>query len=63
MLNKRVRRRIWNSLEELKKVVQDEWGKITMQEIRASISEMPERCKSLIETVEHPLRVHCGDVL
>jgi hypothetical protein len=61
ILKQRVRRRIWNSLKALKEVLQDEWSKIT-QEICARIPEMPERCKSLVKQVEHPLRAHCGDV-
>ena len=56
ILKQRVRRRIWNSLEELKEVLQDEWSKITMQEIRARILEMPGRCKSLVETSGAPIK-------
>ncbi len=38
------------SLEELKKILQDEWSKITIEEVRARISEMPQRCQDLIKS-------------
>ena len=50
ILKQRARRRVWNTLDELKEILQDEWSKITMQEIRARISDMPRRCKLLVET-------------
>ena len=56
ILKQRVRRRVWKSLKELKEVLQDEWSKITILEIRARISEMPRRCKSLVETGGAPIK-------
>ena len=40
ILKQMVRKNRWNTLEELKEILQDEWSKITMQEVRARISEM-----------------------
>lgn len=33
------------TLETLKKVVTEEWNKITVEEIRQRIKDMPRRCK------------------
>ena len=56
ILKQRIRRRTWRSLEELKMILQEEWSKITMQEVRARILEMPARCKSLIKTGGGPIK-------
>ncbi|KAH9216023.1 hypothetical protein DL95DRAFT_254807, partial [Leptodontidium sp. 2 PMI_412] len=45
----RIRYKVWTDLEELKRALQEEWDKITMEEIRARISEMPQRCKDLVK--------------
>ena len=37
ILKQRVRQRVWHSLEELKEVIQDEWSKITIDEVRKRI--------------------------
>jgi hypothetical protein len=50
ILKQRVRRRTWDTIEELKEILQDEWSKITMEEARALISDIPRRCKLLVET-------------
>lgn len=50
ILKQRVRRRNWESLDELKDILQDEWSKITMKEVRARILDMPRRCEELVET-------------
>jgi hypothetical protein len=50
ILKQRLQNREWWSLEELKEVIQDEWSKITIAEIRARISDMPRRCKLVAET-------------
>jgi hypothetical protein len=50
ILKQRVRRRIWKDIEELKAILQEEWSKITMQEVRARIQDMPRRCRLLVET-------------
>ncbi|RDL42414.1 uncharacterized protein BP5553_02393 [Venustampulla echinocandica] len=50
ILKQRVRRRTWRNIEEYKAVCQDEWDKITLEEVRARIIEMLDRCKSLVKT-------------
>jgi transposase len=47
ILKQRIRRRRWDDLEQLKEVLQDEWSKITIEEVRARIAEMPLRCRTL----------------
>ena len=37
-------------MRELKRMILDEWDKISIAEIRARIKEMPDRCKRLIAT-------------
>lgn len=43
-------------MAEYKAIVRDEWGKITMKEVRARIAEMPERCKRLVKTGGAPIK-------
>ena len=50
ILKQRVWKRIQHTLEDLKGILQDEWGQITMEEVRSRISDMPRRCKLLVET-------------
>lgn len=49
ILKQRVRRRYsdWNTIEELKAICVQEWDKITLQEVRARVNEMPWRCQQL----------------
>jgi transposase len=47
ILKQRIRRRSWDDLKQLKEVLQDEWSKITMEEVRAHIAEMPSLCRTL----------------
>jgi transposase len=47
ILKQRIRRRRWDDIKQLKEVLQDEWSKITMQEVRAHMIEMPSRCRTL----------------
>lgn len=56
ILKQRVRQRIWHSEEELKAILQEEWSLITMEEVRARISEMPRRCKLLVKYKGKPIR-------
>lgn len=56
ILKQRIRRRTWNSLEELKEILQEEWSRITMQEVRRRILEMPERCATLVKTGGKPIK-------
>ena len=50
ILKQRVRRRVWRTIEEYKAIVEEEWGKITMEEVRARIAEMPDRCRRLVNS-------------
>jgi hypothetical protein len=45
ILKQRVRQRIWVTRDDLKAVIQEEWRAIRMEEVRARIAEMPDRCK------------------
>jgi hypothetical protein len=56
ILKQRARRRRWHSLDELKEILQDEWSKITMEEIRARIAEMPQRCQDLTKSGGGPTK-------
>ena len=56
MLKQRVRRRQWRSIKELKAVLQEEWKQITIEEIRARILEMPNRCALLVQTGGEPIK-------
>ena len=37
-------------------MVQDKWSKITIEEVRARIADMPRRCKLLVETSGKPIK-------
>lgn len=41
-------------------MLQEEWDKVTMEELRACVSEMPARCRSLVKIGGGPLRAICG---
>lgn len=56
ILEQRTRRRVYNSILELKEVLQEEWSKITLAEIRTRIQDMPIRCRQLVETGGDPIR-------
>ena len=56
ILKVRVRKRLWHTLEEYKAVIQDEWSKITMAEVRRRIAEMPDRCKRAVESRGAPVK-------
>lgn len=47
---------MWNSLNELKAILQDEWSKITIQEVRDRIQDMPSRCNTLVEKDGAPIK-------
>lgn len=47
ILKNRLRRRIFYGDEDMRACIQEEWDKITMQEIRRRIGGMPSRCKRL----------------
>jgi hypothetical protein len=56
ILKPRVRKRVWRTIEELKAILQEEWAKITMKELRARIKEMPERCDKLTKSGGGPIK-------
>jgi hypothetical protein len=56
ILKERVRKHTWNSLRELKAIIQQVWAEIDQDEIRRRIDEMPWHCKQLIETGGLPIR-------
>ena len=56
ILKLRVRRYTQRSIKELKEVLQDEWSKITMSEVRTYIAEMPDRYKRLVESGGKPIK-------
>ncbi len=49
ILKQRIRKREWHTLKELKEIILEEWDRITTDEMRARISEMPCRCEQLVE--------------
>jgi hypothetical protein len=56
ILKQRIRYKVWQSMEELKQALQEEWSKITIEEVRSRISEMPSRCKSIVESSGGPVK-------
>jgi transposase len=47
ILKQRIRRWKWDNLNVLKRVLQEKWSKITMEEVQGRIAEMPSRCRTL----------------
>jgi hypothetical protein len=56
ILKIRVRKRVWHSLDEYKEIIQDEWSKITIAEVRRRIAEMPDKCKRVVESRGAPVK-------
>ncbi len=56
IIKQRLRRRIFDSEEEMKEGLQEEWDKITLEEIRHRIADMPRRCAALIKSGGGPIR-------
>lgn len=56
ILKQRIRRRIFDSEEEMKEALQEEWDKITMEEIQYRIADMPRRCAELVRSNGGPIR-------
>ena len=56
ILKPRVRRRKWDTLDELKAIIQEEWKAITIKEVQERIREMPERCKKVIKAKGGPVK-------
>ena len=56
IIKQRLRRRIFYSDEEVKEAIQEEWDKISMEEIRRRIATIPGRCKQLVKTGGRPIK-------
>ena len=58
ILKQRVRQRYfnWQTLDEFKKVVLEEWDRITLDEIRTRIEEMPLRCNEIVKRDGFPFK-------
>lgn len=56
IIKQRIARRIFDSEEEMREALQEEWDKITMEEIRHRISDLPRRCAELIRSEGGPIR-------
>ena len=49
IIKERLRGGRWNTVQEFKEAIQSEWRCVTQAEIKRRISEMPLRCKYLID--------------
>ena len=56
ILKQRLRQRVFDSEEEMKEAIQEEWDKITLEEIRDRIADMPRRCAELQRSGGKPIR-------
>lgn len=56
IIKQRIRRRVFDSEEDMKQGLQEEWDKITMQEIRDRIADLPRRCAELVRSEGGPIR-------
>ena len=55
IIKQRMRNKPYKDIEDLKRQLQYEWGRITREEVQARIAEMPARCKKLAKKVDQPL--------
>jgi transposase len=56
IIKQRIRHRYFESEEEIKQGLQEEWDKITIEEIRHRIADLPRRCAELIRLNGGPIR-------
>lgn len=56
ILKQRIRQREWHSLAQLKHLLQEEWERISIEEIRRRISDMPKRCAQLATSDGAPIK-------
>ena len=56
IIKQRLRRRVFNTKDEMKEALQEEWDKITIDEIRDRIADMPRRCAELLRSRGGPVR-------
>ena len=52
----KLRKEIWNTIDELKALIQKLWDDMDQEEIRSRIREMPDRCRRLIESGGQPIK-------
>ena len=58
IIKQRIRRRVFDSEKEMKEALQEEWDKITMQEIQDRIADLPRRCLLVAKSGGKPIRGH-----
>jgi hypothetical protein len=56
IIKQRLRRRVLRTDEEWRAAIEEEWGKITLEEIRDRIRDMPRRCDLLVKTGGKPIK-------
>ena len=56
ILFQRVRKEVWRTVPQLKQVLQQVWGQITLTEVRARIAETPARCQMIIDSGGKPVK-------
>lgn len=56
IIKQRLRHQIFDTEEEMKQALQDEWDKITIEEIRDRIADMSRRCAELVRCSGKPIR-------
>jgi hypothetical protein len=56
IIKQRLRNRIFDTEDDMKEALQEEWDKITMKQIRDRISDIPRRCAQLIKSGGKPVR-------
>ena len=52
----KLRNEIWNSMDELKALIQRLWDEMDQEEVRSRIQEMPGRCRRLVELGGLPIK-------
>jgi hypothetical protein len=50
IIKNRLHKKVYRTNKELKEAIQAEWDKITLEDIRECIRDMPRRCDLLIKT-------------
>jgi transposase len=50
IIKNRLRKKVYHTNKELKEAIQAEWDKITLEDIREHIRDMPRRCDLLVKT-------------
>lgn len=56
IIKPRLQKKVYKTKKELKEAIEAEWAKITIQDIRKRIMEMPERCKRVVKSGGQPIR-------